>query len=35
MRAVKKDRACRWIEGSPADQAENLVNQLVEAGLLA
>lgn len=35
MRAVKKDRACRWIEGSPADQAEKLVNQLVEAGLLA
>lgn len=35
MKPVKKDRACQWIEGSPAAQADALVRQLVGAGLLA
>ena len=34
MRPVKKDRTCQWIEGTPVDQAEALVKQLVDAGLI-
>lgn len=31
---VKKDRACEWIEGSPAEQAERLVQKLAADGLI-
>lgn len=31
---VAKDRSCQWIEGPPIAQAEALVRQLVDAGLL-
>lgn len=31
---VFKNRTCRWIEGTPIEQAEALVNQIAEAGLL-
>ena len=34
MKPVKKDRACQWIEGTPAVQADALVRQLVNAGLI-
>ncbi len=34
MKPVKKDRACQWIEGTPAAQADTLIRQLVEAGLI-
>lgn len=34
MKPIKKNRACRWIEGTPAVQADALVRQLVDAGLI-
>ena len=34
MKPIKKNRACRWIEGTPAAQADALVRQLVDAGLI-
>ena len=34
LKPVKKDRACQWIEGTPVTQADALVRQLVEAGLI-
>jgi len=34
MKPIKKNRACQWIEGSPAAQADALVQQLVDAGLI-
>ena len=34
MQPVKKDRACQWIEGTPAAQADALVRQLIAAGLI-
>lgn len=34
MKPIKKDRTCRWIEGTPAAQADALVRQLVSAGLI-
>ena len=34
MKPIKKNRACRWIEGTPAAQADDLVRQLVDAGLI-
>lgn len=34
MKAVKKTRACQWIEGTPVAQAEALVRQLVDSGLI-
>lgn len=34
MQPVKKDRACQWIQGTPAAQADTLVRQLVDAGLI-
>ena len=34
MQAVKKDRVCQWIKGTPAEQADTLVGQLVDAGLI-
>lgn len=32
MKPVKKDRTCQWIEGTPAEQAEELVRRLVASG---
>jgi electron transfer flavoprotein beta subunit len=32
MKPVKKDRACQWVEGTPAEQAEELVRRLVASG---
>ena len=34
MKAVQRNRACRWIEGTPVAQADALVRQLVDAGLI-
>ena len=34
MKPTKKDRACRWIDGPPTAQADELVRQLVDAGLI-
>jgi electron transfer flavoprotein beta subunit len=34
MKPIKKNRTCRWIEGTPAAQADALVRQLVDAGLI-
>jgi electron transfer flavoprotein beta subunit len=34
MKSVKKERACQWIEGTPTAQADALVRQLVDAGLI-
>lgn len=34
MKPVKKDRACQWIEGPPATQAEALVRRLAAKGLI-
>ena len=34
MKPVKKDRTCEWIEGSPAEQAEDLVRRLANSGHL-
>ena len=34
MKPVKKNRTCQWIEGTPATQADALVRQLVNAGLI-
>ncbi len=34
MRAIKKDRTCQWIQGAPTAQADALVKQLLEAGLI-
>lgn len=34
MKPVKKDRTCQWIEGTPAAQADALVQRLVAAGLI-
>jgi electron transfer flavoprotein beta subunit len=34
MKAIKKKRACQWIEGTPVAQADALVQQLVDAGLI-
>ena len=34
MKPIKKNRACRWIEGTPAAQADALVRELVDAGLI-
>lgn len=34
MKPIKKKRACQWIEGTPAAQADALVRQLVDAGLI-
>lgn len=34
MRPVKKDRSCQWIEGTAVDQADALVNLLVDEGLI-
>ena len=34
MKPVKKERACQWIEGAPAVQADALVRQLVDTGLI-
>jgi electron transfer flavoprotein beta subunit len=32
MKPVNKDRTCEWIEGSPAEKAEELVRRLVASG---
>lgn len=34
MKPVKKDRICRWIEGSPVEQADALVHRLLNKGLI-
>lgn len=34
MKPVQRKRACQWIEGTPVAQADALVRQLVEAGLI-
>lgn len=34
MKPIIKNRGCRWIEGTPATQADALVRQLVDAGLI-
>lgn len=34
MRTVTKERSCVWIDGSPAEQAEALVERLMQAGLI-
>jgi electron transfer flavoprotein beta subunit len=34
MKPIQKNRACRWIEGTPATQADTLVQKLVDAGLI-
>ena len=34
MKPVKKVRTCQWIEGTPVAQADTLVRQLVDAGLI-
>ena len=34
MQPVRKDRECRWIEGAPAAQADELVRRLAEADLI-
>jgi electron transfer flavoprotein beta subunit len=34
MKPIKKERACQWIEGTPAAQADALVKHLVDAGLI-
>ncbi len=34
MKPIKKNRACQWIEGTPAAQADALVQHLVDAGLI-
>ena len=34
MKPVKRTRSCRWIEGTPVAQADALVRQLVDAGLI-
>ncbi|MBC2711763.1 MAG: electron transfer flavoprotein subunit beta/FixA family protein [Desulfosarcina sp.] len=34
MKPVKKERACQWIEGTPVAQADALVRQLVDSGLI-
>lgn len=34
MKPVRKKRACQWIEGTPVNQADALVRQLVDAGLI-
>ncbi len=34
MNPIKKKRACQWIEGTPKAQADLLVRQLVDAGLI-
>ena len=34
MRKSKKERACQWIEGSPKEQADRLVQQLTGRGLI-
>jgi electron transfer flavoprotein beta subunit len=32
MKPVKKERTCEWIEGSPSEQAEEVVRRLVASG---
>lgn len=34
MKPVQRTRSCRWIEGSPVAQADALVRELVDAGLI-
>ena len=34
MRPSKKERACQWIEGSPKEQADGMIRQLTERGLI-
>jgi electron transfer flavoprotein beta subunit len=34
MKPIQKNRSCRWIEGTPAAQADTLVRELVDAGLI-
>lgn len=34
MRGIKRERSCRWIEGSPDVQAESLTKALLRAGLI-
>lgn len=34
MKPIKKDRTCEWLEGSPAQQAEELVRRLAASGRL-
>jgi electron transfer flavoprotein beta subunit len=34
MGRVKKDRRCQWIQGEPNEQAEHLIRQLEEKGLI-
>ena len=34
MKPIKRGRNCQWIEGTPAAQADTLVRQLADAGLI-
>ena len=34
MKPIQKNRSCRWIDGTPAAQADTLVRELVDAGLI-
>lgn len=34
IKPVKKSRACQWVDGTPVEQAEALVQQLVDADLI-
>ena len=34
MKPVRKNRSCQWIEGTPVKQADSLVRQLVDKGLI-
>lgn len=34
MRALKKGRTCQWIEGSPNEQADDLIRQLTDRGCI-
>lgn len=34
MRAYSKERSCQWIEGTPSEQAESLVQELTDRGLI-
>ena len=34
MKPVKRDRSCQWIEGTPVAQADALVRQLADSGLI-
>ncbi len=34
MNTIKRDRSCRWIDGTPPQQADALVRQLVAEGLI-